>query len=40
MIGTEQALIFAIADQRAERFATTTPFADGDTLQMGGSAGE
>jgi len=32
----EQALILAIADQRAERFSYDDTFRDGDTLQMGG----
>lgn len=32
----EQALILAIADQRAERFRYDDTFRDGDTLQMGG----
>jgi len=32
----EQALILAIADQRAERFRYDDAFRDGDTLQMGG----
>jgi len=32
----EQALILAIADQRAERFSYDDSFRDGDTLQMGG----
>ena len=32
----EQALILAIADQRAERFSYDDIFRDGDTLQMGG----
>src|SRR6202795_2368230 len=32
----EQALILAIADQRAERFHYDDTFSDGDTLQMGG----
>lgn len=34
----EQALILAIADQRAERFRYDDTFRDGDTLQMGGFA--
>jgi glyoxylase-like metal-dependent hydrolase (beta-lactamase superfamily II) len=32
----EQALILAIADQRAERFRYDDTFRDGDTLEMGG----
>lgn len=32
----EEALILAIADQRAERFSYDDSFRDGDTLQMGG----
>jgi len=32
----EQALILAIADQRAERFSYDDSFRDGDTLRMGG----
>ena len=32
----EEALILAIADQRAERFSYDDTFRDGDTLQMGG----
>jgi glyoxylase-like metal-dependent hydrolase (beta-lactamase superfamily II) len=32
----EQALILAIADQRAERFSYDDTFREGDTLQMGG----
>src|SRR5258708_6417213 len=32
----EQALILAIADQRAERFSYDDTFRDGDTLEMGG----
>jgi glyoxylase-like metal-dependent hydrolase (beta-lactamase superfamily II) len=32
----EQALILAIADQRAERFSYDDTFRDGDTLRMGG----
>jgi len=32
----EQALILAIADQRAERFSYDDSFRDGETLQMGG----
>jgi len=31
----EQALILAIADQRAERFRYDDTFRDGDTLRMG-----
>jgi glyoxylase-like metal-dependent hydrolase (beta-lactamase superfamily II) len=34
----EQALILAIADQRAERFRYDDTFRDGDTLEMGGLA--
>jgi glyoxylase-like metal-dependent hydrolase (beta-lactamase superfamily II) len=34
----EQAMILAIADQRAERFRYDDTFGDGDTLQMGGFA--
>jgi len=32
----EQALILAVADQRAERFRYDDTFRDGDTLEMGG----